>query len=157
MKTKVLALFILLIWSTTACDLHRTYESNHDFDQEGWHMNQQIDFDFQTNSPYPTTEILLRSDLNYPFYNLYLRAQLLDSLGKTLKEELLSINLYDPKTGEPLGAGNSIYQYSLKAFESNDFPYMGPYQIKLAQFMRLENLPGIISVGMRVEETVKSN
>lgn len=151
MNSRLLFVSLALLFSLSACDLNSTYEDDHDFDSGSWPMNDLISFDFVTESSVQNIDVKIRSNLDYPFYNLYLKAELLDSLGQVVNEELLGFNLYDANTGKPLGKGNSIYQRTVRAFENQELPYDGQYSLRLAHYMRVDELQGVLSVGVRVK------
>jgi len=152
MNLKQLLGLVLLSLLFNSCDLSSTYEADQDIPDAFWHMDSLLTFDFRGVPGPQNIEVKFRSTLEYPKYNLYIRMSLLDSLDKPLANELLSFDLYDPKSGKPLGKGNSIYQYKAMAIENFNFPYEGPYRIQLAQYMRYAELPGIVSAGIRVSE-----
>jgi gliding motility-associated lipoprotein GldH len=61
------------------------------------------------------------------------------------------VDIYDCKTGEPLGSGSTgLYTNNLTLIDSYRFPYRGKYGIELMQYMRLDTLTGIQSVGLSV-------
>lgn len=142
--------FLCLVLS--ACDLSSTFEDDLDFENGIWHMDSIARFDFDGKMGAQDVEIKFRSSLEYPIYNLYVKMTLTDSNGVALADELLSYDLYDAKTGKPLGKGNSIYQYMATVLSAYEFPYEGPYTINIAQYMRYVELPGILSVGVRVAD-----
>lgn len=145
--------FISLLCLTTlitGCDLSSTYESDIDFEDGYWHMDSLATFQFEAPKESQDIELKLRSNLEYPFYNLYIKMELADSTGKVLKDSLVGFDLYDAKTGKPLGQGNSIYQLNKNVLEAYPFPYDGKYSIRLAQYMRRVELSGIVSAGVRI-------
>lgn len=153
MKSKLL-LFSLLLLALSSCNLDSTFEDDYNFKEETWQMNDLILFEFESEAAAQDFEVKVRSNLDYPFYNLYIKAQLQDSTGRPLKEELLGFDLYDAKTGKPLGSGNSIFQLDITAFPTLQLPYQGKYQLQLAHYMRVEELNGLLSVGIRVKDPV---
>lgn len=151
MKAKLL-LLSLFVFAVSACNLDSTFEDDHNFEDEVWHMNDIISFEFESESKPQDFQVKVRSNLNYPFYNLYIKAELIDSTGSNLKEELLSFDLYDSKSGKPLGKGNSVFQLDIEAFPTLQLPYNGKYQVRLAHYMRVEELDGLLSIGVRVKD-----
>lgn len=146
----VLAFLLLLGLSLTGCGFDSTYEEDIDFENGIWHMDSLAVFEFETEGTQKDVEVKLRSNLDYPFYNLYLKLELYDSLGKRLQDTLLGFDLYNQKTGKPLGKGNSIYQLNTVALSAYPFPYEGKFEVRMAQYMRIAALPGMVSTGIRV-------
>ena len=69
-----------------------------------------------------------------------------------LKEELREYNFFDPKTGEPFGSGlGDLFDHKIPLEENFQFQNSGEYTIELQQFMRMDTLPFVLSVGARVE------
>lgn len=111
-------------------------------------------FQFEIEDSNPKNVILkFRSDLDYPLQNIYITYYLIDSKGEELASELINIPLFDEITGKPLGEGNSVYQYSSTILSDYTFPNAGKHSLKIAQYMRLETLEGVYSVGVRVENS----
>ena len=69
----------------------------------------------------------------------------------------MQLFLFDPKSGEPYGSGvGDLFDHSQPVLENYTFPASGDYKAELRQYMRLDTLPYILSVGWRVE-TVDQN
>lgn len=143
-------LFLFLLLATSSCDLSSTFESDVDFDEGIWHMDSLATFEFDAPAQTQDVEVKLRNNLDYPFYNLYVKLELLDSTGGMLQDTLVELTIYDQKTGKPKGEGNSIYQINTLGLDAYPFPYAGTYSIRLAQYMRKVELEGILSTGVRI-------
>jgi gliding motility-associated lipoprotein GldH len=62
--------------------------------------------------------------------------------------------LFDKKTGQPLGDGlGDLFDRQVLIFNDYQFAAAGTYSFKLKQFMRMKELPGIMSFGLKVEKT----
>lgn len=151
-RSSIFAALFIISFSFSACNFDSTFEEDIDFNEGTWHMDTLAVFEFESEKVEKNIEIKLRSNLDYPFYNLYLKLELIDSLGRRLQDTLLGFDLYDQKTGKPIGKGNSIYQLNAVALPNYEFPYEGKYEIRLAQYMRRATLPGILSAGIRIED-----
>jgi len=154
MKYITLVAFLALLIS---CDSSRVYEENKDFDQPFWPKTSVPEFTFNIEEPTDAYNILInvRNGFEYPFYNLYYEYDLRDSLGNTLKQDMLELILFDQKTGEPLGSGlGDLFDHQKPVLEKFQFPYQGEYTIAFTHFMRLDTLPLVLSVGARVERSV---
>lgn len=156
MKHTYLVLLLVLFIGLASCDKNRVYQQVYDFDDSGWNLDTIPAFTFDIADTEPKNlKINLRYGLDYKEYNIYLQYHLEDSTGKELASELISIDLFDQKTGRPLGEGSSIYQNPASILENYRFPKAGIYTFRIAQYMREIDLKKVYSVGLRVEEILK--
>lgn len=155
MKYSYLIILVVLV-SMTSCDSSRVYEEFNDMDEAFWHLDSTQTFDFPIEDPSRAYNLAatFRNASSYPFYNLYFQYTIKDSVQNVLKEELKEVNLFDPKTGEPFGEGlGDLFDHVFILEEGYQFPERGVYSIEMKQFMRMDTLPFILSVGARVEFT----
>ena len=146
------SIFILFI--VFSCDSSRLYEDYVDMDESFWHMDSVQYFSFTVEETDLQYNILatFRNASSYPFYNLYFQYSILDSSRQIVKQELKEVNFFDPKTGEPYGSGlGDLFDHRVPLEEQFTFAHEGNYTIALQQFMRMDTLPFILSVGARVE------
>jgi len=138
-----------------------------------WKVDFTPTFEFVINEPHRPHELffVLKIDKDqYPFQNIWLTYYLEDIEGKQLDSRLVQYELFDQKTGKPLGAGYwKNYRYRLRLpssklkesrpgnltnkvryIEHHLFPKKGTYRIRIEQFMRTEMLSGISHVGLQV-------
>lgn len=144
----MLGLFIL------SCDTSRVYEEFNDMEDAFWHIDSIQRFPFTIENTSQTYNLLatFRNASSYPYYNIYFQYSLKDSADRVLKEELREYDFFDAKTGEPLGSGlGDLFDHLVPLEESYEFDRTGDYSIELKQYMRLDTLPFILSVGARVE------
>lgn len=150
---KFLAFALVLV----ACDQGRIFEQNKTITEGYWYVNSIIDFQFEiadAEIPYNIYSNVSHSS-DYNFYNLYYKFTLKDSTAKEIKSELININLFNPKSGEPLGSGlGDVFDHQQLILENFDFENPGKYQISFQQYMRTDSLPNILSVGARVERVI---
>lgn len=149
---RVLVLAILLV--IVGCDSSRIYEENADLPKAIWREDSIKAFQFQIEDamqPY-NLYVNITNKVDYPYYNLYYRYWLADSLNRSLKTGLMNADLFDAKSGEPKGSGvGDIFDHQSPILENYTFPSEGTYSISFQQYMRTDSLPGIRSVGTRVE------
>lgn len=151
MKYVYLLIISILIIS---CDSSRVYEDFNDMDEAFWHIDSIQTFDFSIEDTTKAYNVLatFRNASSYPFYNLYFQYSITDSLGRQLTQELKEATLFDPKTGEPYGSGlGDLFDHAIPLQENYTFSKSGTYTLQLQQFMRMDTLPFILSVGSRVE------
>lgn len=149
-------ILLLLIASLLfACDPDRLYEKNHDIEDYQWYIDTIPAFNFKIENAAVPYNIYynIRNASMYPYYNLYLTYYLTDSTGKVISSRLQDLTLMDPKTGKPLGDGvGDIFDHRIQSLGDFRFPYPGQYTFKVKQYMRKDPLPGIMSVGVRIEK-----
>jgi len=143
----------------SACDPNRVYEENTDLtspsgDPYVWDVQQRPSFTFAIADTTARYDVYfnVRNAAGYGFYNLYLKHTLTGPEGRVVGRPLLhQMIILDPKTGEPLGAGaGDIFDHQFLALRKVHFARPGNYKVTLEQYMRQNQLPGIMSVGVRV-------
>ncbi len=95
---------------------------------------------------------LVRNTADYSYYNLYLKFTLEDSLHQVIESQMQEVILFDPKTGKPYGSGlGDLFSHEFPAIDNFTFPYKGKFTFSVQQYMRVESLAGIQSLGLKVE------
>lgn len=151
-----ICLLLLAFTLINSCDRNRVYEEVYDFEEGIWNMDTIPAFNFEITDKAPKRVLInVRNSIEFRSQNLYLTYYLTDEKGNELKSELVNVQLFDAKTGKPLGKGNSIFQHEVEILPSYSFPSIGKYQIKIAQYMREANLENVPSVGVRLEKMTK--
>ena len=126
-----------------------------------WAQDEQIKFEFSapdTSNMY-NAFILLRNDDHFPYSNLFVIATL-DFPDGTAIKDTLEYEMARPD-GSWLGKGaGSIKENKLWYKENIVFPFNGVYTLELVHAMRkngnvegIQNLPGIIDLGLEIEKT----
>ncbi|MDO7888087.1 gliding motility lipoprotein GldH [Hymenobacter cheonanensis] len=148
----------------SACDPNRVYEENTDLkspsgDAYVWDVQQRPTFTFAIADTTARYDVYfnVRNAADYGFYNLYLKHTLTGPNGRPAGPALLhQMVLMDPKTGQPLGAGaGDIFDHQFLALPHQHFARPGTYKLTLEQYMRQNQLPGIMAVGVRVTKEAK--
>ncbi len=157
LKAGLSNLFLLLFLFLFACDSSRIFEGYKDFNNQKWSARETVSFSFEVqeiNTPY-TIYYQVRNMLSYPYYNIYVTYELTDADGKVITSKMIESNLMHPQTGEPLGksAGSDVFDNRFPLLENYRFAQAGTYQIRLRQYMRMDELPDILAVGIRVEKS----
>lgn len=146
MNFRFVGLILSLGFILTGCNGNRVFEKYEGFKTATWDVSDTVSFEVD-NLPSPSsTLVAIKYTKDYEFRNLYVRYFLKDSLGNTVETKLLDIPLFDSKTGKPLGDGygSTFTKYDTLPLE-NTFS-----TIQLLQYMRVEKLPGIETVGIKV-------
>ncbi|MEM9338667.1 MAG: gliding motility lipoprotein GldH [Bacteroidota bacterium] len=152
MNRYVIIFFLCLFF--VGCDTTRIYEDYVNLPEAFWHVDSVKTFTFQIDDSLGSYDLkaTFRNASSYPFYNLYYQYALTDSLDSVIVQELKEVEFFDPKTGRPNGSGlGDLFDHSILLEEDFNFPANGEFSIKLRQFMRMDTLPFILSVGARVE------
>jgi len=150
---KKLVWFAAALWLLTGCDPNRVYEQNVDFADGKWAIDNAPVFTFEIEDASQAYNIYfnVRYDLQYDFYNLYLRHQLTGPDGEQLSSGLHELLLMDPKTGKPLGKGSSdVYDLQTLMLKDISFAKPGTYKLRLTQYMRRDPLPYVQAAGIRI-------
>jgi gliding motility-associated lipoprotein GldH len=154
-NTKNFFLAIVLMVIITACDQNKIYDTYVDLEDSIWHQDTLTSYNFSIEDAALDYDISynIRYAEVYPYYNIYVKYYLEDSMSTIIQSELQEIILFDKKSGTPLGDGlGDIFDRQVLIFENFKFPADGNYTFKIKQFMRTENLPGIMSFGLRIDK-----
>jgi len=93
--------------------------------------------------------ITLRNTHNYPFRNIFLFVTTTSPEGNNIKDTV-EYSITD-ESGRWLGKGlGDIHDLSLPYKSNVLFPVSGTYRFRIEQGMRMDDLDGIMNVGMRI-------
>lgn len=146
-----IAILVLLLW---ACGDHPVFEKHVEFKDNDWFYADSLVFEFEiedTTKRYDLLMMVRNSDERYPYRNMYLFTKTYLPTGEKMEQEL-NVVLQDEK-GFWLGeCSGDICELVLPLQQNVRFPADGDYRLVIEQFMRLNPLPGVISIGFRVQE-----
>lgn len=150
-----LILLFVIVFSVCACDSNRLYEKNHDFDERYWLSAENPEFQFEITDTTLKYNVYcnLRNSLSYPLSRIFVTYSLQDSTGHSYKNEMISIFLFEEKSGKPLGSSalGNVYDHQTLLLKDYSFTKAGEYTLGFEQFMRMDTLQGILAVGFRLE------
>jgi gliding motility-associated lipoprotein GldH len=156
---KSVVIFMLCVLFFSACDNSRVYEKNHDFENRAWLAKDTPVFEFNIPDTVLSYNLYcnIRNSVAYPFSRIFVTYYLKDSSGMLIQKKLIDQMLFDPKSGEPHGTSGlgDIFDHQAPVVTNYKFRHAGLHKIKFEQFMRMDTLPGIMAVGVRVEQVVK--
>jgi gliding motility-associated lipoprotein GldH len=131
------------------------YETNHDFSDRSWRVNDAPEFEFRIDDPGKRYNLYynVRNSLDYPYSRIFITYHLQDSVGNELQSKLSTQYLFDEKTGAPFGSSGlgDIYDHRFLLLDHYEFKLPGRYKLKLEQFNRQDTLKGVLAIGARVE------
>ena len=149
-------LIIGLALSSCISDNGEVYNSLSDL-SKGLPKDSTLTYEFEIKDTTKTYDIdlLVRHDINYPYYNLYLDCELgTDSLLNYKK--VRELFLFDPTTGNPEGFNTFLTGKSLGGLYDHKFPLFGEikfsetgiYRISLKNYMREDKPIDIHAIGL---------
>ncbi len=156
MKSGISFILILTIGSTIfSCETNRVYETNHDFEDRSWKVNEPQEFEFRIDDTGKKYNLYynIRNSLDYPYSRIFVTYHLQDSVGNELQSKLNTQDLFDQKTGTPFGTSGlgDLYDHRFPLLSNHEFKFQGKYKLKLEQSTRQDTLKGVLAVGIRVE------
>lgn len=157
MNNRLFIFAIVLITIMTGCDESRIYETNTKLLNKLWIQDSVLHFDFQIDKSKQLynlyANIQYANDFNYR--NLYVTYILYDSMSQVMDKSLVNINLFSDKLGRPFGSSaiGDIYELQTPIISNYQFPNKGKYSLSFQQYMRVDSLYNLTSVGLRVEKS----
>lgn len=151
------ALLIFILINFCSCSSDIFYSDFKDF-SDGWELSEPVTFELnKTPNSNGNIFINIRNDNNYPFSNIYLISTFLKD-GVEVSTDTLEYLMAD-SSGKYLGKGFGNVKESLLSWKKNiNFSRESKYSVVLKHAMRenqnefgLQNLPGIISVGITLK------
>jgi gliding motility-associated lipoprotein GldH len=146
------ALLFIIASAFISCDDKMMYEENREIKDNTWDMKNQLSFDFDvpdTNTKY-NFYFNVRNTDDYPYSNIYVFFHTKFPNGK-MGNDTVEFPLADDQ-GHWYGKGQGdLYDCRLIFRQGVRFPLAGKYHMDIEQAMRMEQLPGIQSAGIRIE------
>ena len=152
-KLPVFVLLLVIIW-LTACAKIDVFEKNTVIPGHRWSYNLQPSFDFtisDTSSSYNLYIVLRHTDA-YRYNNIWLNIGT-QSPADTMRYQRFDLQLGTDANGWEGSGMNDIWELR-KSITRGPFKFnkAGNYKFTIAQVMRENPLPEIMSVGVRVEK-----
>jgi len=152
----LLAFCILLVFFTGCGDDSRVFEEISDFERREWLNTDKPEFEFVIHSVIDKYNLYgdIRNSVSYPYSRFFFNYYLQDSTGKELQKDLKMEYLFDATSGKPKGSSGigDLYDHQFLLLKDYQFKNKGKYKVVFEQFMRMDTLPGILAVGLRVEK-----
>ncbi|GHM99727.1 hypothetical protein WSM22_12170 [Cytophagales bacterium WSM2-2] len=152
---RIIFCLLVVVLVVVSCDSSRVYEDNVDFKDRSWKIKDLAKFEFQIKDTTRKYNLLMdvRNSLDYPYARLFVNYSLQSIDSVSLSHNLISVYLFDQKTGKPFGSSSigDIYDHQFSVLKNFTFSKSGNYRVNFQQFMRMDTIPGILAVGLRVE------
>jgi len=152
-QNKLVVAFVLSLVLFIACDSKREYDGFTAIPESGWNKDSVAVFKVPVHSivqPYDLF-LQLRNHEGYTYSNCWLFVDVVTPSGKA-RRDTVECFLADP-TGKWLGSGfGSLYTTTTTWQQGVKFNEHGEYQFRISQGMRVDNLTGIVDVGLRIEK-----
>jgi gliding motility-associated lipoprotein GldH len=142
--------FLFLIYSCGE-DSQYLFRGNTSIENETWLVDNQVPFRFTVTD---TQEIYkigfdIRYTDAYPMQNIYIFLHTVFPNGMKAHDTIdIDLFSYD---GKPLGQGKKTIEFQ-KYFSRVRFPIPGQYTMSLEQAMRIDSLPGMVSIGLCIAQ-----
>ena len=153
-------IFLLLFITTlflAGCDDNRVFEQITDLDKRQWVVSEKPEFEFLIDNAEARYDLYcdIRNSVSYPYSRFFFTYYLQDSSGVEIQKTLMTEYLFDAKTGKPFGKSGigDLYDHRFLLLKDFKFKHTGKYRVKFEQFMRMDTLPGVLAVGLRVERS----
>ena len=152
-RSSIFILFLLIILFLTSCDPARVYEKNIKIPDGIWHRDNIVRFELLVEDTIRSHNLYVnvRNTSLYPMSNLFLFITTTAPSGHSIRDTV-EVILADDK-GKWMGSGlGDIWDLQQLYKENVRFAQRGNYSFEYEQAMRMEKLPFIIDVGLRVEK-----
>ena len=148
-------LFIILLASTviSACSQGTLVKESQDVQDGVWGYADSLRFQaaIEDTSRLYDISLLVKYDKSYAYQNLYVKVHTHFPQGKVLSPSL-SLELAD-KSGQWLGkCSGKTCRVEIPIQQNAYFDEKGVYSFTLEQYMRVDSLPGIRSIGLHIRD-----
>ncbi len=152
MKKHLLIVFFALCAIFTSCDNNKVYEEYVEIENYTWNMSKPISFEFEVNdtASLHNVYINIRHANQYPYSNLWLFINSWSPAGAKSVDTLECVLADERGKWQGDGLGD-IWDAQILWKQNVRFATPGKYHVEYNQGMRVENLVGIMDMGIRVE------
>jgi gliding motility-associated lipoprotein GldH len=126
-------------------------------DNSNWVQQEPIDITFDITDPTATYSLYytLRYTVDYPYYNIWLNRSILNSKQQMISKKLQGLDLFNGKSGEPMGGGfGNSFDIEILSDSTLRFPTAGTHTLRIQQYMRQDTLKGIEAVGIKLKQNL---
>ena len=140
----------------TSCDSKRVFEENIAISDAVWDIDEKITFEIEVKDTITSHNfyINVRNTGAYPYSNIFIFINSTFPDGGKARDTV-ECTLADA-SGRWLGDGSGdIFDNQILFKKGVRFPHSGKYIFEYEQAMRMEHLPFIMDVGMRIEKEIR--
>ena len=144
---------IVLLIATTGCIQMNLYEKQVPIPSQKWSNQYSPEFKFlikDTSSRFRIFVVIRHTDL-YQYNNLWVRIGLKEPGVDSVRHQNLNLQLADNQKWFGTGV-DDIYEVRTLINPSAYFKSPGEYTFSISQIMRINPLPYILDVGIRIEK-----
>jgi gliding motility-associated lipoprotein GldH len=155
-RSSLLFLLILLILLLTSCNSNVVFTDSVAIKDKTWELMSTPVFRVKISDTINSNNLLftIRTGSNYPYRNIFLFVTATSPEGRNITDTL-QYSLADDK-GNWYGRGfGDIRELNLPYKSNVFFPRKGEYTFKIQHGMRIEDLPGVYDIGLRIERIKK--
>lgn len=153
MKKAIWGFGFLTVLSFSACKHPAIFDKDEEIVDGSWLTTQKPKFEVEIEDSLQNTNVYIniRNSSCYPYRNILLFINTTFPDGKVARDTLECMLADD--TGRWLGDGlGDIWDNRILFKKNVRFPQRGIYKFEFEQAMRLDPLPCIMDIGMRVEK-----
>jgi len=146
---------ILALFTLASCDRNTVFKSHEEIKDAQWYASHKPVFkvEIQDTTVRYNAYYLLRTAIQYPYYNLYLTRKITDPDSKVLAYDLVELKVSDETTGKPYGKGlGDLFDQKIPFLKNYEFKRSGTYTFEIEQSMRQDPLPFVMSIGIAIEK-----
>lgn len=141
----------------SSCDSNRVFEDNIDIPDYAWDVKNKISFEVNIDDTAALHNLYVnvRHASHYPYANLYIFIAIKFPNGEFAKDTLECVLSDESGQWKGDGAGD-IWDNQILWKPNVKFPMAGKYTFEYEHAMRIEQVPFIMDVGLRVEKVEKT-
>lgn len=153
-RNSYLAVYLIALF-LSSCGNEVFIDNDVAYEQSQWDATDKFVLSFEQTDTVSNYNffITLRNTEDYPYRNIYVFLTTVFPDGKSIRDTIdCPLANYQ---GKWLGKGfGGVYDNRIIYMHQSRFPLVGEYKIVMEQAMRTEKLPGITSVGIRIEKAL---
>lgn len=144
---------VCLIFLFCGCSGDTILNKLENLPEHGWSQSNTINMEFEITDTtrYSNIYLNLRITGDYPFSNMYVLSTI--TLPDSSVQSIRSHHILAEDNGKWTGSGmGDIISYEQPIALHQPFKQKGRYRLQLKQYMRMDTLPAVRDVGVRIEK-----